>query len=253
MSSHRQDFLRRDHERPVTLTNRCGRAGSRSGGGGLGGVPSPRSLLEALSTAPATFALLVVNVAVSLYALFVSPALAEAWALRPYAIVHGKEYQRLFTGSFIHAGLGHLLFNMVTLYFFGPTLEDQLGTGRFLVLYFGAELASSLFTVWRRKADASYAAVGASGAISGLVFAFCLFAPFARLYVFFAIPMPAILFALVYTAGSIYAMRQSEARQGGGIAHEAHLGGAIGGVVLTLLLYPAVGPHFVAQIATLLR
>ena len=204
--------------------------------------------MDALSTAPATFALLVVNVAVSLYALFVSPALAEAWALRPYAIVRQREVQRLFTGSFIHAGLGHLLFNMVTLYFFGPVLEGQLGTGRFLVLYFGAELASSLFTVWRRKADPAYSAVGASGAISGLVFSFCLFAPLEKLYVFFALPMPAIVFALVYTAGSLYAMRQSEAGRGSGIAHEAHLGGALGGIVLTLLLEPAVGPHFLRQL-----
>lgn len=208
--------------------------------------------MDALATAPATFALLVVNVAVSLYVFFVNPGLAEAWALRPYDVVQRRDYQRLVTGSFVHAGLGHLLFNMITLYFFGPMLEQVLGLGRFLALYFGSELASSLFTVWRRHRSETYSAVGASGAISGLVFAFCLFEPLARLYVFFAIPMPALLFALVYVVGSIYAMRQSEAGQGGGgIAHEAHLGGALGGVLLTLLLYPASGMIFLSKVGLL--
>ena len=209
----------------------------------------PLLLLEALTHAPATFALLVVNTVVSLYALFVNPALVDSWALRPYAIVRRGEWQRLFTGSFVHGSLGHLFFNMLTLYFVGPALEGVLGTGRFLVLYFGSELASSLFTVWRRRGDPAYAAVGASGAISGLLFSLVLYAPFAKFYIFFAIPMPAWLFAIVYVGGSIYAMKQNEAGQGGGgIAHEAHLGGALGGIVLTILLDPSVGPHFLRQI-----
>lgn len=224
--------------------NRWGAAGRGAGSSGSTSL----TRLEALAHAPATFALLVVNTVVSLYALFVNPALVDAWALRPYAIVRRGEWQRLFTGSFVHGSLGHLLFNMLTLYFFGPELEDVLGTGRFIALYFGSELASSLFTVWRRRGDPSYAAVGASGAISGLVFAFCLYAPFALLYVFFAIPMPAWLFAIVYTAGSIYAMRQSEAGQGGGIAHEAHLGGALGGILLTILLDPSVVGRLMMQL-----
>ena len=78
---------------------------------------------------------------------------------------------------------------------------------------------------------------GSSGWVSGIVFAFCLFAPFEKLYLFFAIPVPAIVFAVGFVAVSIYAMKQTRGRMGG-IAHEAHLGGALGGVVLTILLEP---------------
>ena len=130
--------------------------------------------------------------------------------------------------------------------FHGPLLERMLGHGEFLLLYIGSELAAHALTLWQHHDNPQYAAVGASGAISGVVFAFCLFFPFERLYIFFALPMPAILFAVVYVWGSIYAMRQEEQRGGmtGGIAHEAHLGGALGGVLLTVLLEPRVVGHF---------
>ncbi len=206
-------------------------------------------MLDLFAT-PATFLLLAVNVAVSLYVLLVNPRAMEKLALVPYDVVHNGGYERLFTAGFVHGGMTHLAFNMITLFFFGPPLESLLGPGRFLVLYFGSELAANALSVFMHRRNPNYAAVGASGAISGVVFAFCLFAPLAKLYIFFAIPMPAILFAVLYVAGSIYAMRQGrEAGQaGGGIAHEAHLGGAIGGLLLTILLEPAAIPTFLHQI-----
>ena len=206
-------------------------------------------MFSSLPDSPVTFALLVVNVAVSLYVLFARPDLMGPLALRPYDVVHKREYGRLITGGFVHGGIGHLLFNMVTLLSFGPVLEGVLGVWKFLVLYFGSELVASAFSIWRHRDDAGYAAVGASGAISGVVFAFCLFAPLAKLYIFFAIPMPALLFAVLYVVGSIWAMRQSgQGGLTGGIAHEAHLGGAVAGVVLTLLLEPAALGIFLRQI-----
>ena len=205
-------------------------------------------MFSSLPDSPATFALLVVNVAVSLYVLLARPDLMGALALRPYDVVHKREYGRLLTGGFVHGSLGHLLFNMVTLLSFGPVLEGVLGIGRFLVLYFGSELASAAFSIWRHRRNPDYAAVGASGAISGVVFAFCLFAPLAMLYIFFAIPMPAILFAVLYIVGSVWAMRQSGQGLTGGIAHEAHIGGAVAGVVLTLLLMPEALGIFLSQI-----
>ncbi len=208
--------------------------------------------MDQLANAPVTFVLIVVNVVVSLDALLGDPRVMERYALKPHAVLKRKEYDRLVLASFLHVGIGHLAFNLLTLYFFGPVLESVLGPLRFAVLYFGSELASSLFTVWMRRHDASYSAVGASGAVTGVLFAFCLFAPFERIYIFFALPMPAILFAVLYVAGSIYAMRQAQASGAvGGVSHEAHLGGALGGVLLTILLYPGVLGHFARQIGML--
>ncbi len=202
-----------------------------------------------ISAAPATLVLLILNGLVSGYALMVDRGLLDRLALRPRRVTRGGEYYRLVTGGFVHAGFAHLLFNMITLYFFGPPLEVLMGTGAFLVIYFGAELAAHAFSIAMHRDDPHYAAVGASGAISGVLFGFCLFQPLAMLYVFFAIPMPAIAFAVLYVVISIYAMRSGgEEGARGGIAHEAHLGGALGGLALTILLEPRALQIFLEQL-----
>lgn len=202
-----------------------------------------------LSGTPVTLILLVLNVFVSGYAFFVDPDIISRFSFRPRRILDNKEYYRFITAGFLHGGLGHLAFNMLTLYFFGPLLEARLGAVMFLVLYFGSELAAHALTMYYHKNDPYYSAIGASGAISGVVFAFCLYRPFAMLYIFFAIPMPAIVFAVLYVAISIFAMKKSQAGEKmGRIAHEAHLGGAIGGVLLTVLLDPASIQIFIGQV-----
>lgn len=189
------------------------------------------------SSTPFTLLLLILNVLVSAYALFFDSSLIDRLAFKPRDILKGKQYYRMISGGFVHGGIGHLAFNMITLFFFGPLLEIIMGPVRFLLLYFGSELAAHAFTLARHRDDPHYAAVGASGAISGVVFAFCLFFPFELLYIFFALPIPAILFAVLYVVGSAYAMRRNDGVRGG-IAHEAHLGGAIGGLIITILLVP---------------
>ena len=200
-------------------------------------------------TAPITLLLLIVNGLVSGYALLSEPSLVERLGLSPRRILEQNEYYRFITAGFVHVGFGHLAVNMITLYFFGPVLEPVLGAVGFLVLYFGAELAAHGLAFWHQRDNTQYMAVGASGAISGVVFAYCLFAPFEMIYVFFALPMPTWLFAVVYVVGSIYAMRQAKAEgRVGGIAHEAHLGGALGGVLLTLALEPWVVGRLMEQL-----
>ncbi len=186
---------------------------------------------------PVTLILLLVNVLVSGYTLLQDDSLIDRLGFRPVRIREQGEWYRFITAGFVHGGLAHLAFNLITLYFFGPLLEVVLGSLNFIVLYFGSELAAHALTYWFHQGNEGYNAVGASGAISGIVFAFCLFAPFEKLYLFFAVPIPAILFAIGFVAVSIYAMNQTRGRLGG-IAHEAHLGGALGGVVLTILLEP---------------
>lgn len=193
---------------------------------------------------PVTAFLLLLNGLIGGYTLFVDPSLVGKWSFRPYVVRQRHEMARWLTAGFVHVGLAHLLFNCITLFYFGPAVEYLLGPWRFLAIYIGSDLAANALTYWRHKDDPNYSAVGASGAISGLLFSVVLFAPWELFYVFFAIPMPAIVFAVLYVVLSIYASNQG----GGRIAHEAHLGGAIGGVVLTILLYPAVVGIFLRQL-----
>lgn len=200
--------------------------------------------MDLLSLPPVTSFFLLINVAVGLYTLTVDPGLIDRWAFKPYRVVREKEWSRWVTAGFVHVGFAHLLFNMVTLYFFGPYIENALGPIRFLIIYLGSELAANALTYWRHRDNPAYSAVGASGAISGVLFSFCLFEPFAMLGIMFIIPMPAILFAVLYVVLSIYASR----RELGRVAHEAHLGGALGGLALTILLYPASIAIFLSQL-----
>jgi membrane associated rhomboid family serine protease len=198
-----------------------------------------------LYSAPATFLLLVLNVVVAVVTLFVDGSLLERWAFRPYRVAREREWGRWLTAGFVHVGLAHLAFNMLTLFFFGPFIERTMGSWRFLALYLGAEVAANALTYWRHKDNANYSAAGASGAISGVVFAFVLFRPWEPIYFFFIpVGIPAILFAGIYVALSIYASNQG----GGRVAHEAHLGGALGGVALTLALYPPTLGIFLRQL-----
>ncbi|PSQ81635.1 MAG: rhomboid family intramembrane serine protease [Bacteroidetes bacterium QS_1_63_11] len=213
--------------------------------------------MERLLNAPITLALLLSNLGISGYALLADPSLIRDLAFKPRRIQKHKEYYRVLTAGFVHASGTHLAFNMITFYFFGPLLERILGTGAFLVLYFGSELAAHALTYIFNRDDPHYSAVGASGAVSGVVFAFCVFFPLRNLYLFFALPIPAVLFAFGYVFGSIYAMRSGgqEAGMGDWIAHEAHVGGALAGVVITvgtILISPGVQQIFLRSMRQIL-
>ncbi len=189
--------------------------------------------------APITFFLLLVNVLVSGYALVVEPAVVERFSFQPRAILEGREYHRLLSAGFVHVGWGHLAFNMITLYFFGPLLEILLGSVDFVALYFGSELAAHGLSLVIHRENPDYAAVGASGAISGVLFGYCLFFPFEKIYFFGVLPMWSIVFAVGYVVISVFAInKRLEGGAVGGIAHEAHLGGALGGLLLTIILEP---------------
>ena len=201
-------------------------------------------LLEILALPPVTLFFLALNVVVGAYTLLADPSLIDRWAFKPYRVGREREWGRWLTAGFVHVGFLHLLFNVVTLYFFGPYVEAAVGSLRFLAIYVGSELVANAFTYAKYKDRPEYSAVGASGAISGVLFAFCLFEPFAMLGIMFLIPMPAIVFAVLYVALSIYASK----REVGRVAHEAHLGGALGGLAITVLLYPQALAIFLEQV-----
>ena len=190
-----------------------------------------------LTQAPATFALIIANVIISVYALAVDRQFASNFAFNVGALVNRGEHYRVFTSSFLHGDYFHLLFNMMTLYFFGPTVESLLGTDGFLVVYFGAVMVSGIVSFYVNRDNPLYSSLGASDGVSGVILSFCLFYPLAPLYLFFIpIPIPAFLFAIVFIAVSVGLM----GRSGNRIAHEGHLGGAIAGVALTVALRPEV-------------
>jgi membrane associated rhomboid family serine protease len=176
---------------------------------------------------PASYAILVLIVAVSALGLTSVPSIIDRNLLRPYRVAKHGEYSTLITCGFIHADFMHLLVNALTLYFFGPYLEETIGTSHFLALYFVTLIVSSLGTVIRHRRNPDYASLGASGAINGVLFAFILYYPTVNIYLFFALPIPAFLYAFAFLAYSIWASKNSRDR----INHDAHLDGAITGLV----------------------
>ncbi len=193
--------------------------------------------MEALSSAPATYALIVTNVAVSLYAFFGDRNFINQFAFQVRAVAGEKQHYRVVTSSFLHANGPHLMLNMLTIWFFGPPVEELLGTLGFLVVYFGAILVSGLVSLRVNRDNPVYSSVGASDAASGLVLSFCCFYPFKPIYIIFLpIGIPAILYGALF----ILISSQMMGRKDRVIAHEGHLGGAIGGAALTILMRPDV-------------
>lgn len=148
--------------------------------------------------------------------------------------VLGTEKIRMLSSGFLHVDWMHLGFNMYALYMFGDFVATILGTINFLIIYFGSLLAGSMYTLHYHKKEPYYSAVGASGAVSGIIYSSVLLYPDMQLLLFFAIPIPGYVFGVGYLLYSIYGMK----KQLGNVGHAAHLGGAIGGFVLTLILNP---------------
>jgi len=197
---------------------------------------------------PFALFLLLINGAIGLYSILQDPSLVAKMAFTPKRITENKEYYRILTGGFIHAGMGHLLFNMMTLYFFGPYLEVRVGSVGFLLIYFGAGLTAHLMAYVMNRKNPLYSAVGASGSISGIVFAFCLYNPFSQIGLFFFLWMPAWVFAVVFVAFSIWAIVTKSSVGGTQIAHDAHLGGAFGGAIIAIVYDPNVVRLFLSQV-----
>lgn len=149
--------------------------------------------------------------------------------------IKAGEHYRMITSGFLHGDLMHLIFNMFALYSFAPVVIAYFGDFTFVLVYFISLLSGSFLTYFFNKNNYSYSAIGASGAVTGIVYAAILLEPGMSLYLFFIpIPIPAYIFGIGYLLYSIYGMKA----QNDGIGHAAHFGGAIGGYVFTILKYP---------------
>lgn len=196
----------------------------------------PESLLAFSRGAPAATLILIAIVAVSLVALYASPAFIERSVFRPYWLVRQHEYPTLVTSAFVHADLAHLLFNAFTFWAFAFSLERAIGSKVFLLLYAFGMLASDAGTYFKHRHDPGYRTLGASGAILAVLFASIVYFPGASIFILpIPVPIPAPLFAAAYLAYTWYAARQGRGR----INHDAHLSGAVAGVLFVALTDPA--------------
>ena len=170
------------------------------------------------------------------------------------SIIHNKEYYRILSSGFLHVDFTHLLFNMLTLYFFANTVIGffaspegflfgdfsqgnlKMGYGMFLLIFLVAVIGGNLLSLLIHKKENFYSAVGASGGVTGILFAAIAAFPEMELRLLFAIPIPAWVFGILYLGYSVYGMRTNL----GNIGHSAHLGGAIVGMLATVIYYPVI-------------
>jgi len=148
-----------------------------------------------------------------------------------------KEYFRLLSSGFLHADLMHIIFNLLTLYFFSGIVIHSFGTGGYLVIYLGSILVGNLFSLYIYKNQPNYRAIGASGGVSGILFAAIAMNPFMEIgFIFIPIPIPGYIFGALYFGYSVYMMLNP--KQWDNLGHAAHLGGAVLGLLYALLIYP---------------
>ncbi|OFX17055.1 MAG: hypothetical protein A2033_15755 [Bacteroidetes bacterium GWA2_31_9] len=176
----------------------------------------------------------------------------EKYLFNAYATIHHKQIYRIISHAFLHADFNHLLFNMLTLFFFGVYVESvfkmyfgNLGISYYMLLYFLAIIFSTLPAIIKHRNNQFYNAVGASGAVSAVLFSYILFDPFGKIIIFFIpIGIPAFIFGPAYLLYSAYMGKKGIDN----IGHDAHFWGAIFGFIFPLLLDYKLFFHFLNQL-----
>jgi membrane associated rhomboid family serine protease len=180
--------------------------------------------------------ILVATVATSAIGLWLRPRLIDRCVLRPYWLRRRGEWQTLVTSGFVHKDFAHLLFNMLSYWFFAFQLQSRIGAAAFVFLYFAALVLSNLPTAIKYRNNPAFGSLGASGAVSAVLFASIVYFPGQKLMILpLPVPIPAPLFAVAYVAYSWWSARRAT----DGINHDAHLSGALLGLLFVLVHEPA--------------
>ena len=195
-----------------------------------------------------TYIILAVTVAVSI-ACFNNYSLFNKLSYSPYRMTHSGEWYRIVTHGFVHADWTHLIVNMFTFLSFGVYVENWFtGLGfsgaSFLLLYFGGMIAASIYDLWKYRYNVYYTSIGASGAVSAILFTAIFLNPWDKIYFFAIVPIPGIVFGFVY----LFYCQYMAKRGGDNINHNAHFYGAVFGLVFPILLEPRLFNMFVQQL-----
>jgi membrane associated rhomboid family serine protease len=200
-----------------------------------------------------TYIIIAISVLISFYA-FKRPEFLSKLMLSPYQVRHHQQYYRFISSGFIHADHMHLLVNMFSLFFFGPAVESELhalfgssGSIYFLVLYFVGMIVADLPSYVKYRNQKNFNSLGASGAIAAVVFAFIIFKPLQHLCIFIGICMPGFILGTLYIVFSYLQGKKPHAKLSH-INHDAHLYGALFGLVFCIIVYPPSLPEFFEQI-----
>lgn len=196
-----------------------------------------------------TYTLIIIIVtAIISYSAFNNDSLYNKLIMWPNRMNTPGEYYRLLTSGFIHADWAHLIFNMLTLFFFGQSVENAFayyGMSKilFLVLYLAGIIVASLPSFMKHKNDSFYRSLGASGGVAAVLFSYIYFSPWQIIYVFF-LPIPGIVAGVGYLIYAAYMSRKGR----DAVNHDAHFYGALFGFVFTLLFAPDHGKMFLYQL-----
>jgi membrane associated rhomboid family serine protease len=205
--------------------------------------------MEYLSEAPVASFIFVITIITTLMA-FSNENLYGKLMMHPYSVYRRRHLYTLITSGLIHKDWMHLFFNMLSYYFFAFQLESTIGHWQFGVLYMASLVLSDLPSVVKHKEDFWYNSLGASGAISAVIFSSILFSPMSMMMIMpLPIPIPAILFGVIYLVYCSYASKYSRDN----INHDAHLFGALSGLMITIAMYPTVVPFFLHQVTGVIQ
>ena len=200
-------------------------------------------MMELFLEAPVASIIFVITLATSLMA-FSNHNIYGNFILNPYGVSRGQRVYTVITSGLIHKDWNHLFFNMLSYYFFAFQLEAMLGHWQFGLLYVLSLILSDLPSIQKHKDDIWYNSLGASGAISAVIFSFIMFNPKAQMgLMFIPIPIPAWIFGILYLVYCHFASKHARDN----VNHDAHLYGAVSGVVITFALHHEVINEFIRQ------
>ena len=200
-------------------------------------------MMEYLLVAPVASIIFVLTLATSLWA-FNDENIYARFILNPYGVSRGQRVYTIITSGLIHKDWNHLFFNMLSYYFFAFQLEAMFGHWQFGLLYILSLILSDLPSIQKHKQDIWYNSLGASGAISAVIFSYIMYDPLASMgIIFIPIPIPAWIFGLLYLVYCHYASKHARDN----VNHDAHLFGALSGILITIALNPHIVHNFITK------